>query len=45
LAALPDRIRGFGPVKREAMADAAVRRAELLAALDEAPAADKIAAQ
>ncbi len=31
LLALPDAIRGFGPVKAEAMADAAVRREDILA--------------
>jgi len=31
LLSLPDAIRGFGPVKAEAMADAAVRRADILA--------------
>ena len=30
LLSLPDAIRGFGPVKAEAMADAAVRRADIL---------------
>ncbi|HSW14490.1 MAG TPA: indolepyruvate ferredoxin oxidoreductase family protein [Solimonas sp.] len=37
LAALPDQIRGFGPVKMEAIARADQRRAELLAAPAKAP--------
>ena len=34
LARLPDTIRGFGPVKEESAADAAIRREELLASLN-----------
>ncbi len=39
LAALPDQIRGYGPVKDAARAKAEARRAELLAALDRPPVA------
>ena len=45
LAKLPDQIRGYGPVKLESMEDAAVRRAELLAALDKTPEAAQMAAE
>ena len=45
LAALPDQIRGYGPVKLESMEDAALRRTELLAALDTAPDTAKMAAE
>jgi indolepyruvate ferredoxin oxidoreductase len=38
LASLPDAIRGFGPVKDNARTKAETRRAELLAALNNAPA-------
>ena len=37
LAALPEQIRGFGPVKDNARAKAAARRKELLAALEHPP--------
>jgi indolepyruvate ferredoxin oxidoreductase len=37
LASLPDTIRGFGPVKDNARAKAAVRRTELLAAFNNPP--------
>ena len=33
LAALPETVRGFGPVKAEAMNNASIRRRELLAVL------------
>ena len=39
LADMPNHIRGFGPVKDKAMADAAPQRAALLAALDAPPLA------
>jgi indolepyruvate ferredoxin oxidoreductase len=39
LASLPDTIRGFGPVKDNARAKAELRRTELLAALNDPPAA------
>jgi len=45
LANLPDQIRGYGPVKLESMEDAAVRRAELLAALDTPTDTAKMAAE
>ena len=39
LADIPMHVRGFGPVKEQAMREAEPRRAELLAALDTAPVA------
>ena len=39
LADIPNHIRGFGPVKDKAMADAVPQRAALLAALDARPVA------
>ena len=45
LALLPDQIRGYGPVKLESMEDAAVKRAELLAALDTPMDTAKLAAE
>ena len=38
IAALPERIRGYGPVKEKAIGEAAAERARLFAALEEAPA-------
>jgi indolepyruvate ferredoxin oxidoreductase len=43
LAALPDMVRGYGPVKEEAMAHYAEARAALIARLDERPA-ERVAA-
>ncbi len=45
LAMLPDQIRGYGPVKLEAMEDAAVKRAELLATFDAPNDTAKMAAE
>ena len=47
LLSLPDAIRGFGPVKAEAMADAAVRREDILARMKggSAPLDAKMAAE
>ena len=38
IAALPERIRGYGPVKEKAIGEAEAERARLFAALEEAPA-------
>ena len=45
LLSLPDQIRGYGPVKLEAMQDAAARRTDLLAVLDKADESERVAAQ
>jgi indolepyruvate ferredoxin oxidoreductase len=45
LLSLPDRIRGYGPVKEKAVADSKARHAELAADLAEPPAPRQIAAE
>jgi indolepyruvate ferredoxin oxidoreductase len=45
IAAVPDRIRGFGPVKARSVTEAAARQAELMARYTSAPAAPRAAAE